>query len=100
MININYRNTFVKFAAFNHHEMEKEKTKLVQNRIKAELAEQQKTNHWLAEQLGKGDNTVSRWCSNQIQPSLEMLGKIAQVLNVDVRTLLRPIKNTNNNTEE
>ena len=29
-------------------------TKPVQNRIKAELAEQQKTNHWLAQQLGKG----------------------------------------------
>lgn len=67
-------------------------TKPVQNRIKAELAEQQKTNHWLALQLGKGDNTVSRWCSNKIQPSLEQLGKIAQVLNVDIRDLIRPIK--------
>lgn len=65
-------------------------TKPVQNRIKAELAEQQRTNHWLALQLGKGDNTVSRWCSNKIQPSLEQLGKIAQVLNVDVRDLIRP----------
>ena len=35
------------------------KPKMVQNRIKAELAEQQKTNHWLAQQLGKGDNTIS-----------------------------------------
>jgi putative transcriptional regulator len=66
--------------------------KPVQNRIKAELAEQQKTNHWLAKQLGKGDNTVSRWCSNKIQPSLEQLGKVAQVLNVDIRDLLRPTK--------
>lgn len=67
-------------------------TKPVQNRIKAELAEQQKTNHWLAQQLGKGDNTVSRWCSNKIQPSLEQLGKVAQVLNVDIRDLIRPTK--------
>ena len=80
--------------------MEKVKSKLVQNRIKAELAEQQKTNHWLAEQLGKGDNTVSRWCSNNIQPSVEMLGKIAQVLNVDVRTLLRPTENVNDNAKQ
>ena len=74
--------------------------KPVQNRIKAELAEQQKTNHWLAKQLSKGDNTVSRWCSNNIQPSVEMLGKIAQVLNVDVRTLLRPTENANDNAKQ
>lgn len=66
--------------------------KLKLNRIKAELAEQQKTNHWLAQQLGKGDNTISRWCSNKIQPSLEQLGRVAQVLNVDIRDLLRPTK--------
>lgn len=67
-------------------------TKPVQNRIKAELVEKQKTNHWLAQQLGKGDNTISRWCSNKIQPSLEQLGRIAQVLNVDIRNLLCPTK--------
>lgn len=53
-------------------------TKPVQNRIKAELAEQQKTNHWLAQQLGKGDNTISRWCSkryNHLWSSLEELLK-------------------------
>ena len=64
----------------------------VQNRIKAEFAEQQKTNHWLAQQLGQGDNTISRRCSNKIQPSLEQLGRVAQVLNVDIRDLLRPTK--------
>ena len=67
-------------------------TKPVQNRIKAEFAEQQKTNHWLAQQLGKGDNTISRWCANKIQPALEQLGRVAQVLNVDIRDLLRPTK--------
>lgn len=77
------------FEALNHHEMEN-KPKMVQNRIKAELAEQQKTNHWLAQQLGKGDNTISRWCSNKIQPSLEQLGEVAKILNVDIRDLIRP----------
>ena len=67
-------------------------TKPVQNRIKAELVEKPKTNHWLAQQLGKGDNTISRWCSNKIQPSLEQLGRVAQVLNVDIRNLLCPTK--------
>ena len=46
--------------------MEQQKHSIIQNRIKAELAEQQKTGQWLAEKLGKGRNTVSRWCSNKI----------------------------------
>jgi putative transcriptional regulator len=74
------------------------KSRLVYNRIKAELAEQQKSNRWLAKALGKGENTVSRWCSNSHQPSLEQLGEIAKVLNVDVRTLLRPMED--NEVEE
>lgn len=69
--------------------MEQEKHSIIQNQIKAELAEQQKTGQWLAEKLGKGRNTVSRWCSNKMQPLLEHLGRIADVMGVDVRTLLR-----------
>lgn len=68
--------------------MEQQKHSIIQNRIKAELAEQQKTGQWLAEKLGKGRNTVSRLCSNKIQPSLEQSGRIADVMGVDVRTLL------------
>lgn len=59
------------------------------NRIKVVLAEKKLTNKWLAEQLGKDQATVSKWCTNNAQPSLEMLLKIAQVLQVDVRKLLR-----------
>lgn len=58
------------------------------NRIKVVLVEQGKTGKWLAEQLGKNEATVSRWCSNTSQPSLEMLIKIASILNVDARQLL------------
>ena len=53
------------------------------NRIKVVLVEQNRTGKWLAEQLQKNEATISRWCSNTSQPSLEMLVKIATVLNVE-----------------
>lgn len=58
------------------------------NRLKVVLAEQHKTNLWLAKTLGKDPATVSKWCTNTAQPSLETLHIIAQSLNVDIRTLL------------
>ena len=58
------------------------------NRLKVVLVEQNRTGKWLAEQLGKNEATVSRWCSNASQPSLEMLVKIASILKVDPRSLL------------
>ena len=62
------------------------------NRIKVVLVEQQKTGKWLAEQLGKSTCTVSKWCSNAIQPDLATLNKIAELLNVDVRDLITSSK--------
>jgi putative transcriptional regulator len=62
--------------------------KKVINRIKIVLVEQGRTNKWLAEKMGKNTATVSRWCTNDIQPSLETLVEIAKVLGVDVRDLL------------
>lgn len=58
------------------------------NRLKIVLAEQNRKGKWLAEQLGKNEATISRWCSNSAQPSLEMLVKIASVLNVNTKDLL------------
>ena len=58
------------------------------NRLKIVLVEQGKTGKWLAGQLGKNEATISRWCSNTTQPSLEMLMKIASILNVDARRLI------------
>lgn len=58
------------------------------NRIKVVLAEKNRKGKWLAEQLGKNEATVSRWCSNAAQPSLEMLVKIAELLNVETRDLI------------
>ena len=56
------------------------------------LAEQNKTGKWLAEQLQKNEATISRWCSNTSQPSLEMLVKIATVLNVEPKDLINNLK--------
>jgi transcriptional regulator with XRE-family HTH domain len=63
-------------------------TKKSINRLKVVLVEQGRTNKWLAEKLSKNTATVSRWCTNEMQPSLETLVEIAQVLNVDIRDLL------------
>lgn len=56
------------------------------NRLKVVLVE--KTGKWLAKQLGKDPTTVSKWCSNKMQPSLEMLSQIAKTLNVDTKELI------------
>ena len=62
------------------------------NRIKAVLAEQDRTSKWLAERVGKSACTVSKWCQNTIQQDLNTLDKIAILLNVDRRDLLVPSK--------
>ena len=59
------------------------------NRLKVVLAEKKRTNKWLAEQLGKDPATVSKWCTNKAQPTLETLIQIAACLEVDVKDLLR-----------
>lgn len=60
------------------------------NRLKVILAEVGKTNVWLAEQLGVSPTTVSKWCTNTCQPDLYTLSRIAELLNVSRRELLRP----------
>ena len=62
------------------------------NRIKVVLVEQNRTGKWLAEQLQKNEATISRLCSNTSQPSLEMLVKIATVLNVEPKDLINTLK--------
>ena len=64
------------------------------NRLKVVLVEQRKTGKWLAEQLGKDPSTVSKWCSNTTQPSLDMLVNIANLLKVDIKELINE-KNIN-----
>ncbi|MBR6980493.1 MAG: helix-turn-helix transcriptional regulator [Prevotella sp.] len=58
------------------------------NRIKVVLAEKKRTNKWLAETLGKDPATISKWCTNIAQPSLETLVRIADCLEVDVKELI------------
>lgn len=65
------------------------------NRLKVVLVEQGKTNKWLAEKLDKNETTVSRWCTNEVQPSLETLIQISELLHIDVKELI--ISNKENN---
>ena len=58
------------------------------NRIKIVLVEQKKTAKWLAEEICKDPSTVSKWCTNSSQPSLDTLSKIAEVLNVKLSDLV------------
>lgn len=58
------------------------------NRLKAVLAEEQVTNKWLAEKMSLSTTTISRWCTNKTQPSLETLIEIAEILKIDVKDLI------------
>lgn len=62
------------------------------NRLKIVLAEKEKTNKWLANELGKSESTISRWCTNEVQPSLETMAQIARLLNIDIKELLNSTK--------
>ena len=67
------------------------------NRLKVVLAEKKRTNKWLAEQLGKDPATISKWCTNTLQPNVETLVEIAKHLNVDIQELFWPIEENSNN---
>jgi DNA-binding XRE family transcriptional regulator len=62
------------------------------NKLKAVLAEHGKTNKWLAEKLEKNETTISRWCTNEVQPSLETLLKISELLHIDIKELIKSNK--------
>ena len=58
------------------------------NRIKIVLVEQERSSKWLSEKIDKDKSTVSRWCTNDMQPSVETLFKVSEILNVSVKDLL------------
>ena len=58
------------------------------NKLKVVLVEKGKTGKWLAGELGKSNCTVSKWCSNSIQPDLQTLDKISKLLDVNIKDLL------------
>lgn len=62
------------------------------NRLKIVLVEQKRTAKWLAEQVGRDPATVSKWCTNIVQPTLETLRQVAFILDVDIRDLICPTK--------
>lgn len=66
------------------------------NRLKVVLAEKKRTNKWLAEQLGKDPATVSKWCTNTMQPNLETLVEIAKCLDIQPKDLLCSVSTQRN----
>jgi transcriptional regulator with XRE-family HTH domain len=58
------------------------------NRIKVVLAEKKVKNKWLAEKLKKNPSSISQWCTNERQPSLETLLEVSILLDIDIRELL------------
>ena len=62
------------------------------NRLKLVLVEQKKTGKWLADQLQVNPTTVSKWCTNTIQPYLVTLDKIADLLSIDIKELINSKK--------
>ena len=59
------------------------------NRLKVVLVENGRTNKWLSEQLNVSPSTVSKWCTNTVQPDLETLVEISKMLEVSILELLR-----------
>lgn len=60
------------------------------NRIKIVLAEKKKTQVWLKDQIGSSKKTISLWCTNKRQPTVDDLDKVAIALGVDISELLNP----------
>ena len=69
------------------------------NRLKVVLAEKNIQSKWISEQLGVSRSTVSKWVNNTSQPSLEMVEKLAKILDVDYTELLRIERKTSNYTK-
>ncbi len=59
------------------------------NRIKEILENKGIKQTWLAIQLGKSYNMVNAYVQNRQQPRLEDLYRIAEILGVDVKDLIR-----------
>ena len=62
------------------------------NRLKVVLCEKKMTSKWLANALGKNPTTISKWCTNVIQPDLPTLSRIAELLDVDIKELIQSSK--------
>ena len=67
------------------------------NRLKVVFAEKNIQSKWVSEQLGVSRATVSKWVNNSSQPSLEMIGKLPKLLDVDYTELLKLDRKSDNN---
>ena len=67
------------------------------NRIKEVLSEKGIKQKWLSDQLGKSYNMVNSYVQNRQQPRLEILYRIAELLQVNPKDLLVVSKNENVN---
>ena len=67
------------------------------NLLKVVFAEKNIQSKWVSEQLGVSRATVSKWVNNSSQPSLEMIGKLAKLLDVDYTELLKLDRKSDNN---
>ena len=65
------------------------------NKIKVILAEQGRTNKWLAEQIGRDPATISKWCTNNAQPPLKAFVAISKSINVKMEDLIWNSDNIN-----
>jgi len=63
------------------------------NRLKVVLVEKNYSSKWLAEKLNKNETTISRWCTNDVQPSLKTLAEISELLEVNISYLLNEKNN-------
>lgn len=66
------------------------KEDVAMNRIREVLDEKGISQTELAKRLGKGFNMINLYATNKVQPPVPVLYRIAEILNVDVRTLLLP----------
>lgn len=87
-----YRRNFITYIYISLLKIQRNLETKKLNRIRVVLAEQNLKHKWLANKLGKNPATVSLWCNNIRQPSLETLEEIANVLNIDIRQLLNTTK--------
>ena len=74
------------FNIFAYYAIKKKKKAI--NRLKVVLAEKNLTSKWLAEKLGKNEATISRWCTNDVQPTLNTLDEISKLLNISISELI------------
>jgi putative transcriptional regulator len=58
------------------------------NRIKEVLKEKGISQTWLADKMGKSYNTINEYARNKIQPSIEVLFTISEILNMEAKELI------------